>query len=160
MNIVALEQLWATKDAETVAEHARLAALATPEDLTKLQKKWARGEAIRQAYREKKRALAGQPKPEKPKKVVHDPHITAVVRTMQDKLTKASHQKQDAKLAAKRAAEDAKIQAKRDAEDAKRQAKRQAEDQCRDDTRSKNAANRAQKRNAEDLRAQPEEASV
>ena len=159
MNIIALEQLWATKDAETVAEHARLAALATPEDLPKLRKKWARGEAIRQAYREKKRALAGQPKPEKPKKV-HDPHITAVVRTMQDKLTKASHQKQDAKLAAKRAAEDAKIQAKRDAEDAKRQAKRQAEDQRRDVTRSKNAANRAEKRNAEDMRAEPEEASV
>ena len=157
MNIIALEQLWATKDAETVAEHARLAALATPEDLPKLRKKWARGEAIRQAYREKKRALAGQPKPEKPKPV-HDPHITAVVRTIQDKRTKASHQKQDAKLATKRAAEDAKIQAKRDAEDAKRQAKRQAEDQRRDDTRSKNAANRAEKRNAEDL--QPEEASV
>jgi hypothetical protein len=158
MNILALEQLWATKDAETVAEHARLAALANPEDLPKLQKKWARGEAIRQAYREKKRALAGQPKPKKP---VHDPHITAVVRTMQDKRTKVIHQKQDAKLEAKRAAEDAKIQAKRDAEDAKRQAKRQAEDQRRDDTRSKNAANRAEKRNAEDLRAQaPEEASV
>ena len=130
MNIVALEQLWAKKDAQTVAEQARLTALTKPEDLPKLQKKWARGKAIRQAYREKKRALAGQPKPEKP--IVYEPWIIAAVRKVEDERTKASHAKQDAKLAAKREAEDAKraakLQAKREAEDAKVAAKRAAED--------------------------------
>jgi hypothetical protein len=161
MNIVALEQLWATKDAKTVAEHARLTALAKPEDLPKLQKKWARGEAIRQAYRQSRRALAGQPKPEKPKKpVVHDAHITAVVRRIEDERTKASHQKQDAKLQAKRAAEDAKLQAKRAAkqlaEDAKIAAKRTAEDERRVQSRAVQAAKRAECRKAADVRAQPQ----
>jgi len=131
MNIVALEQLWAKKDAETVAEQARLTGLANPQDLLKLRKKWARGQAIRQAYREKKRALAGQPKPEKPKPV-YEPWIIAAVRKVEDERTKASHAKQDAKLEAKREAEDAKraakLQAKRSAEDAKVAAKRAAED--------------------------------
>jgi dTMP kinase len=160
MNIVALEQLWATKDAKTVAEHARLTALTKPEDLPKLQKKWARGEAIRQAYRHKRRALAGQPKPEKPKKPVHDAHITAVVRRIEDERTKASHQKQDAKLQAKRAAEDAKLQAKRAAkqlaEDAKIAAKRAAEDERRVQSRAVQAAKRASNRNASDLKAEPQ----
>jgi len=130
MNIVALEQLWAKKDAQTVAEQARLTLLTKPEDLPKLQKKWARGKAIRQAYRDKKRALAGQPKPEKP--IVYEPWIIQAVRKVEDERTKASHAKQDAKLAAKREAEDAKraakLQAKREAEDAKLAAKRAAED--------------------------------
>ena len=161
MNIVALEQLWATKDAETVAQHARVTALTKPEDLPKLQKKWARGEAIRQAYRHKRRALAGQPKPEKPKKpVVHDAHITAVVRRIEDERTKASHQKQDAKLATKRAAEDAKLAAKRAAkqlaEDAKIAAKRLAEDERRVQSRAVQAAKRASNRNASDLKAEPQ----
>ena len=141
MNIVALEQLWAKKDAETIAEQARI-TLAKPEDLPKLQKKWARGQAIRQAYRDKKRALAGQPKPEKPKPV-YEPWIIEAVRKVEEDRTKASHAKQDAKLAAKREAEDAKLVAKlqakftaehakvatkRAAEDAKLAAKRAAED--------------------------------
>ena len=149
MNIVALEQLWAFKDAETVAEHARFTALTKQEDLPKLQKKWARGEAIRQAYRQSRRALAGQPKPEKPKKpVVHDAHITAVVRRIEDDRTKASHQKQDAKLQAKRAA-------KQLAEDAKIAAKRAAEDERRVQSRVVQAAKRAECRKAADVRAQP-----
>jgi len=164
MNIVALEQLWATKDAKTVAEHARLTALTKPEDLPKLQKKWARGEAIRQAYRQSRRALAGQPKPEKPKKPVHDAHITAVVRRIEDERTKASHQKQDAKLQAKRAAEDAKLQAKRAAkqlaEDAKIAAKRTAEDERRVQSRAVQAAKRAECRKAADVRAQAQQAQA
>lgn len=150
MNIVALEQLWAKKDAETVAEHARLTTLAKPEDLPKLQKKWARGQAIRQAYREKKRALAGQPKPEKPKKpIVYKPWIIASVRKFEEDRTKASNAKQDAKLQAKREAEDAKraakCAAKRAAEDAKLAAKRAAED-------AKLEAKRAAKQRVEDAK--------
>ena len=159
MNIVALEQLWITKDATTAAEHARLTALAKPEDLPALQKKWARGEAIRRGYREKKRALAGQPKPEKPKKpVVYEPWIIAAVRKVEEDRTKASHEKQDAKLAAKRAAEDAKLAAKRAAkhaaEDAKIAAKRAAEDERRAQNRAAQAAKRADCRKAADARAQ------
>ena len=171
MNIVALEQLWAKKDAETVAEQARL-TLAKPEDLPKLQKKWARGQAIRQAYREKKRALAGQPKPEKPKPV-YEPWIIAAVRKVEEDRTKASHAKQDAKLAAKReaedakraakcaakrAAEDAKLEAKRAAkqrvEDAKLAAKRAAEDKRRDQSRAAQAAKRTECRKAADAKTQ------
>jgi len=184
MNIVALEQLWAKKDAETVAEQARL-ALAKPEDLPKLQKKWARGQAIRQAYREKKRALAGQPKPEKPKPV-YEPWIIAAVRKVEEDRTKASHAKQDAKLAAKREAEDAKrtaklaakraiedakVAAKRAAEDAKLEAKRaakqrvedakvatkrEAEDKRRAQSRIVQAAKRAECRKAADAKTQPD----
>jgi colicin import membrane protein len=176
MNIVALEQLWAKKDAQTVAEQARLTALANPQDLLKLRKKWARGQAIRQAYREKKRALAGQPKPEKPKKpVVYEPWIIAAVRKVQDERTKASHAKQDAKLAAKReaedaklaaklqakrAAEDAKLEAKRTAkqlvEDAKLEAKRAAEDKRRAQNRAVQAAKRAECQKAADAKTQAE----
>lgn len=161
MNIVALEQLWITKDATTAAEHARLTASAKPEDLPALQKKWARGEAIRRGYREKKRALAGQPKPEKPKKpVVYEPWIIAAVRKVEEDRTKASHEKQDAKLAAKRAAEDAKLAAKRAAkhaaEDAKIDAKRAAEDERRAKNRAAQATKRAIRRNAADVRAQAE----
>jgi hypothetical protein len=184
MNIVALEQLWAKKDAQTVAEQARLTGLANPQDLLKLQKKWARGKAIRQAYREKKRALAGQPKPEKPKPV-YEPWIIAAVRKVEEDRTKASHAKQDAKLqakreaedakraaklqakraaedakvAAKRAAEDAKLEAKRAAkqlvEDAKVSAKRAAEDKRRAQNRSVQAAKRAECRKAADAKTQP-----
>ncbi len=159
MNIVALEQLWVTKDATTVAEHARLTALTKPEDLPALQKKWARGEAIRRAYREKKRALAGQPKPEKPKKQqVQDPRITMILRKIEEDRAKANHQKQDAKLATKRAAEDEKLAAKRAAkhaaEDAKIAAKRAAEDERRAQNRAKQAAKRADCRKAADVRTQ------
>ena len=185
MNIVALEQLWAKKDAQTVAEQARLTGLANPQDLLKLRKKWARGQAIRQAYREKKRALAGQPKPEKPKPV-YEPWIIAAVRKVEDERTKASHAKQDAKLAAKReaedaklaaklqakrafedaklaakrAAEDAKLEAKRAAkqlvEDAKLAAKREAEDKRRAQSRAVQAAKRAECRKAADAKTQPQ----
>jgi colicin import membrane protein len=157
MNIVALEQLWAKKDAETVAEQARLTGLANPQDLLKLRKKWARGQAIRQAYREKKRALAGQPKPEKPKKpIVYEPWIIAAVRKVEEDRTKASHAKQDAKLAAKREAEDAKraakLQAKRASEDAKVAAKRAAED-------AKLEAKRAAKLAVEDAKLEAKRAA-
>lgn len=185
MNIVALEQLWAKKDAQTVAEQARLTGLANPQDLLKLRKKWARGQAIRQAYREKKRALAGQPKPEKPKPV-YEPWIIAAVRKVEEDRTKASHAKQDAKLqakreaedakraaklqakrasedakvAAKRAVEDAKLEAKRAAkqlvEDAKLEAKRAAEDKRRDQSRAVQAAKRAECRKAADAKTQAE----